>query len=57
MKTNQLFDEIPFVNEECGDTMWNDENLNPPGSNNETRPSSEGLKVETAQDSSAPVEK
>ncbi|MCF2489191.1 pyridoxamine 5'-phosphate oxidase family protein [Dyadobacter sp. CY347] len=23
-------DETPFVNEECGDTMWNDENLNPP---------------------------
>jgi pimeloyl-ACP methyl ester carboxylesterase len=21
--------EVPFVNEECGDTMWNEENLNP----------------------------
>ena len=30
-------DEIPFVNEECGDTMWNEENLNPPKSKDELR--------------------
>lgn len=35
METNYLPDEAPFVNEECGDTMWNDENLNPPRSNSE----------------------
>ena len=30
MNTEYWPDETPFVNEECGDTMWNDENLNPP---------------------------
>jgi predicted pyridoxine 5'-phosphate oxidase superfamily flavin-nucleotide-binding protein len=30
MKTEYWPDETPFVNDECGDSMWNDENLNPP---------------------------
>lgn len=30
METEYWPDETPFVNEECGDTMWNEENLNPP---------------------------
>ena len=32
METKDLPEEAPFVNEECGDTMWNEENLNPPRS-------------------------
>jgi predicted pyridoxine 5'-phosphate oxidase superfamily flavin-nucleotide-binding protein len=35
MMTTQYWpDETPFVNDECGDTMWNDENLNPPKQEN-----------------------
>ncbi|WP_221393650.1 hypothetical protein [Dyadobacter sp. NIV53] len=53
MKMNELFDEAPFVNEECGDTMWNDENLNPPKSDSGKSLPEEGIKSEAEQDSSA----
>lgn len=51
MKINDLSDEIPFVNEECGDTMWNDENLNPPKNNSGKQLTEEDKKLETGQDS------
>ncbi|MCE7065105.1 hypothetical protein [Dyadobacter sp. CY326] len=41
METKDFFDEMPFVNEECGDTMWNEENLNPPTSKKEKLPAVE----------------
>lgn len=52
MKINDLYDEAPFVNEECGDTMWNDENLNPPKSDSWKSLPKEGIKSETEQDTS-----
>ena len=57
MKTIELFDETPFVNEECGDTMWNEENLNPPKSNEDKRPVLEVLKIETEHNSSTDTSK
>jgi hypothetical protein len=52
MKTEELFENTPFVNEECGDTMWNDENLNPPKGKEEKSPEPETFGKETVQDSS-----
>ena len=46
MKMNDLSDEMPFVNEECGDTMWNEENLNPPKSGAKKDVSVENIKTE-----------
>ena len=52
MNTNELSEHVPFVNEECGDTMWNDENLNPPKGKEQKSLEPEDLRKETRQDSS-----
>ena len=52
MNMNDLSDETPFVNEECGDTMWNDENLNPPAIKDRKPILLEYLITEAVQDSS-----
>lgn len=52
MKTIEVFDEMPFVNEECGDTMWNEENLNPPKSNDNKSPLSEDSIIKIVRNSS-----
>jgi|GEM_PF-6559479 len=49
-------DEIPFVNEECGDTMWNEENLNPPKSRDEPRALVPQSSLETAIPKAEPGE-
>ena len=55
MKTIELFDETPFVNEECGDTMWNEENLNPSKSNDEKSPLLEPSIIKIVQSSSTAI--
>jgi hypothetical protein len=55
MKTIELFDETPFVNEECGDTMWNEENLNPSKSNDEKSPLLGDSTIEIVQSSSTSI--
>lgn len=50
MKTEYWNEETPFVNEECGDTLWNDENLNPPKSNDMKQLSLEDVTTEPGQD-------
>ncbi|WP_254560966.1 hypothetical protein [Dyadobacter diqingensis] len=57
MKTIELFDEMPFVNEECGDTMWNEENLNPPKSSDNKSPLSEESIIKIQQNSSTATSK
>ena len=46
METTDVFEYTPFVNEECGDTMWNEENLNPPKSSAKKDVSVENIKTE-----------
>lgn len=57
MKTIELFDEMPFVNEECGDTMWNEENLNPAKSSDNKSPLSEESIIKIQQNSSTATSK
>lgn len=52
METLGWFDEMPFVNEECGDTMWNEENLNPPKSGEDKIRLLEEVKIKILQNSS-----
>ena len=57
METLGWFDEMPFVNEECGDTMWNEENLNPPKSGENKIRLIEDLKIKIEQNSSTDTDK
>ena len=47
MKPTDEFDDVPFVNEECGDTMWDETVLNQLTSPVEQQPPLPPLTLET----------
>lgn len=51
MNTTSDFDDVPFVNEECGDTMWDETLLN---QLNQTTSSQESTRLRATVEASDP---